>query len=82
MVVHNGEWTTGHAARPKKQTSLRGRYYHPGAHLALGVGFLYFGYDYIKTYDWLQKIFALLFILGFVAALVYAMKKLSTTNQP
>ena len=49
---------------------------------ALGVGFLYFGYDYIKTYDWLQKIFALLFILGFVAALVFAMKKLSTTNQP
>jgi hypothetical protein len=49
---------------------------------ALGVGFLYFGYDYIKGDDWEHMIFVSLFILGFVAALVYAMRKLSTINQP
>jgi hypothetical protein len=32
--------------------------------------------------DWLRLIFVSLFILGFLAAVVYAMKKLSTTNQP
>ena len=48
---------------------------------ALGGGFLYFGYDYIKTYDWLHMISVSLFI-RLPCCFVYAMKKLRTTNQP
>ena len=50
---------------------------------ALGCGFVCMGgSDYIKGDNWQHMIFVLLFILSLVAALVYAMQKLRTINQP